>query len=117
MLLCNLLTLLNHAFHVIGISETKIIDGKDPSIQIEIDGYIFKNTPTKTSFGGSGLYIRSDLDYKICKNLSKSVESVAEYIFTEGFLKNNKKMLVESVYRHHQSISYLIDHFLAGTLH
>ena len=51
----SLLALLNHPFHVIGISETKIIDGKDPLIQIDIDGYIFKNTQTKTSFGGSGL--------------------------------------------------------------
>ena len=113
----SLLALLNHPFHIIGISETKIIDGKDPSIQIDIDGYIFKNTPTKTSFGGSGLFIRSDLDYKICKNMSKSVESVAESLFIEVFLKNNKKMIVGTVYRHHQSISYFIDNFLAEILH
>ena len=102
--LISLLALLNHPFHIIGISETKIIDGKAPSVNIDMDGYVFENTPTKTCFGGSGLYIRSDLDYKICKNMSKSVESVAESIFIDVFLKNNKKMLVGSVYRHHQSI-------------
>ena len=63
----NLLALLNHPFHIIGITETKIVDGKEPLIKIDLDGYVFENTPTKTSFGGSSLYIRSDLDYKNAK--------------------------------------------------
>ena len=92
----NLLALLNHPFHIIGITETKIVDGKEPLIKIDLDGYVFENTPTKTSFGGSGLYIRSDLDYKKCKKISKSVESVAE-----SLLSNNKKLLVGALYRHH----------------
>ena len=113
----SLLALLNHPFHIIGITETKILDGKEPLIKIDIDGYVFENTPTKTSFGGSGLYIRSDLDFKKCKNLSKSVESVAESSFVEIFLKNNKKFLVGSIYRHHQSISYFVENFLSDILH
>ena len=109
----NLLAILDHPFHIIGITETKIIDQKEPLTNINVDGYVFENTPTKTSFGGSGLFIRSDLDYKKIKNLSKSVESVAESIFVELFLKNNKKILVGAVYRHHKSISYFVDNFLA----
>ena len=40
----SLFSLLNHPFHVIGISETKIIDGKDPLMQINISMVIFLRT-------------------------------------------------------------------------
>ena len=43
----SLLVLLNHPFHIIDITETKILDGKEPLIKIDIDGYVFENTPTK----------------------------------------------------------------------
>ena len=45
------------------------------------------------------------------------MKSVAESIFIDVFLKNNKKLLVGAIYRHHQSISYFVDNFLADILH
>ena len=45
------------------------------------------------------------------------MESVAESLFIEVFLKNYKKLLIGAIYRHHQSISYFVDNFLADILH
>ena len=53
-LICNL----NHPFDVIGITETRLYDD-DPLVNIEIDGYEFRHTPTGTRCGGAGIYIRS----------------------------------------------------------
>ena len=89
--------------------ETKIIDQKEPLIKIDIDGYALETTPTKMSFGGYGLFIRTDLDYKNIKNLSKSVESVAESIFIEIVLKNNKNSLLVQFIGITKSISYFVD--------
>ena len=51
------------------------------------------------------------------QKISKSVESVAESLFVEIFLSNNKKLLVGALYRHHQSISFFVENFLAEILH
>ena len=53
----SLLALLNHPFHIIGITETKIIDGKEPLVKIDIDGYV------RTHQQKQALFIRSDLDF------------------------------------------------------
>ena len=52
-----------------------------------------------------------------CKNLSKSVESVAESFFIEILLEKKKKLIIGVIYRHHQSITYFVDNFLADILH
>ena len=53
-----LLSLLDYPFDVIAVSETKIKEGFDPITNIYIDGYNFVHTPTKTDFGGVGLFIK-----------------------------------------------------------
>jgi exonuclease III len=54
-----LLRLLDYPFDVIAVSETKIKEGFDPITNIYIDGYNFVHTPTKTDFGGVGLFIKN----------------------------------------------------------
>ena len=49
-------------------------------------------------------------------DLSKSVLSVAENIFIEITLENNKKMLIGCFYRHHTSIKLFVDEFLLDIL-
>ena len=53
----NLLDLLGHPFQIIGLTETKIRESIDPTVKIDIEGYEFKHTPTKSYFGGAGIYI------------------------------------------------------------
>jgi len=52
-----LLSELQHAFDVIGLSETKIRDSFDPTSNITINGYDFISKPTLTNAGGVGLYV------------------------------------------------------------
>ena len=112
----NLLSLINHKFSVIGISETRIRDGSDPLINIDIDGYVFKGVGTKTSCGGMGLYIRSDLDFSFHKKLSKSVNNIGESIFYDVSIAKNKKVLVGCIYRHHSSLKSFVDDFFIKIL-
>ena len=56
-----LLHVLDHQFDVIAVSETKIKEDSNPITNIDIDGYNFVHTPTKTDFGGVGLFIKKIL--------------------------------------------------------
>ena len=111
-----LLALLNHPFNVIGITETKIRESSEPTTNISLENYFFENTATLTLFGGAALYIRKGQDYNLRPDLSKSVLSVAENIFIEITLENNKKMLIGCFYRHHTSIKFFVDEFLLDIL-
>ena len=112
----NLLDLLGHHFQIIGITETKIRESIDPSVNIDIDGYEFKHTPTKSYFGGAGIYIRKDLTYHVRNEYSKSIQDVSESIFIEIQNKTKKNILVGCIYRHHSAISEFISAFLEQTL-
>jgi len=77
-----ILNLLDHSFDIIAITETKIRENKEISINPSIDGYFFEQTPTKTDFGGAGLFIKNCYDgYKVRTDLSKSIATVTESIF------------------------------------
>ena len=52
-----LLCALGHEFDIIAVTETKIQEHKSISLNIDIDGYNFENTPTGTLCGGAGIYI------------------------------------------------------------
>ena len=58
-----LLDCLDHPFDIIGISETKVKIDNEPLIDISLPGYSFENTPTKSSFGGTGLYIKNTISH------------------------------------------------------
>ena len=78
-----LLDLLEHPWDVIAISETKIREECDPLINISIDGYDFIQTPTKSFFGGVGLYVKNGIEYKVREDLNKSIHNVSESVFIE----------------------------------
>ena len=59
----SLLVTLNHGFDIIGITETIIYDNHRNNI--DITGYDFLHTPTKSLHGGAALYIKSDIDYMV----------------------------------------------------
>ncbi len=108
--------LLDHPWDIIGVSETKIRDDRDPLINISIAGYDFIQTATKSFFGGVGLFIKSGFEYKVREDLNKSIYNVSESVFVEIKNKSKKKLLVGCIYRHHSSITEFVDMFLAETL-
>ena len=70
--LISLLSDLTHNFHLLGISETKMMVDKDPVAIVNISGHNFFSQPSNQNAGGVGFYIRSDCEYHIRNNLSTS---------------------------------------------
>ena len=87
-----LLTLLDHPFDAICITETRLHD-PSPLVNINITGYDFLHTPTTTTCGGAGMYVKSVYQPERLPKLSASHENVCETIFTE-IKSNSKKNLI-----------------------
>ena len=107
------LKILDHPFDVIAVSETKIKDNSDssPVTNFDIEGYNFYHTPTKTDFGGVGLYIKNNYTVKPRGDLSHSVSTIFESIFMELESSNSKNIVIGSIYRHHTPIVSFLSHF------
>ena len=98
------LSKLNHKFDIIGISEHKIRKGTSPSTNINIKGYnefIFE--PTETTHGGTGFYIKDNIDYVIRNDLNFNLASNFETMFIEVQIPNKKNLVVGCIYRHPSS--------------
>ena len=61
--LISFLSLLNHPFNVLCITETRLNEEK-PLANISIDGYEFVHTPTKTQCGGAAILIKTGMSRK-----------------------------------------------------
>ena len=95
------LSRLKHSFDVIGISEHKITKDSLPSNNIEIPGYNeFEFEPTCTSHGGTGFYIKNDLDYIVRHDLTINSPSNHEALFVEIILPGRKNLIIGCIYRH-----------------
>ena len=74
--LINLLSLLNHEFDIITLTETRIKQTHPSLINIELPGYHFFETATKTNAGGSLIFIKNEYSSKLLPEYSKSVEGI-----------------------------------------
>ena len=108
--LVSLLSVLDFNFDVIGITESKIRNGK-PIKNINIDGYKYEFTPTETFFGGTTIYVRDVYEYEKRNEYSLSKEGVAESVFIELKSSNRKNVVIGCIYRHHCKISKFMDSF------
>ena len=88
-----LLTLLDHPFDAIGITETRLHD-QSPLVNIDIPGYDFLHTPTTTDCGGAGIYVKSVYQPKPFTKLTASHENICETIFTEIKSSSKKNLLI-----------------------
>ena len=113
--LYGLLTVLNHPFDIIGITETRLCDD-NPLVNIEIDGYISKHTLTEMACGGAGMYVKSSYEFDIKQNLSKSCANISESIFIEIKREGHKNVIIGCIYRHHTPIPTFRDIFFNNTL-
>ena len=96
-----ILTQLKYKFDVIGISEHKIFKDTLPSKNIKIPGYhefIFE--PTETTHGGTGFYIKDNVDFIIREDLQINSPSDFESIFIEIQFPKKKNLIVGCIYRH-----------------
>ena len=88
----------------------------DPLVNIDIDGYEFKHTPTTTKCGGAGIYIKSSYDYALKTHISESLTDLSESIFIEIKRKGQRNLLVGCIYRHHSPITSFLNEYLSNTL-
>ena len=65
-----LLTLLDHKFDIITISETRIKKGISPTTNIELEGYTIDHTPTEASVGGVLIYMANHINFKVRHDLN-----------------------------------------------
>ena len=96
----SVLSRLKYSFDIIGISEHKFTVGMGPFNNIDIPGYEFIFEPTQSNFGGTGFYIKNNLDYIIRDDLKINKKNDHEAIFIELILHNRKNLIVGCVYRH-----------------
>ena len=95
------LNLLNFKFYIIALSESKIVQGTQPIIDIGLNGYhVPIGTPTEASKGGVLLYISNELNFKPHPDLNIYQEKGAESTFVEIVNKNKSNSIVGVIYRH-----------------
>ena len=111
----NLVHALEHPFDIIGITETRLHEN-DPLVNINIDGYEFRHTPTSTQCGGAGIYVKTGYEFDVINELSQSINNVSESFFIELKRSGRKNIIMGCVYRHHTPIPTFIDGYLKKTL-
>ena len=96
------LNLINLKFDVLGITETKIRENRDPLIDINMTGYKTYSTRTEAAKGGALLYVGEHLNSKPYKILDKIMykPKQLESVFIEICNKGKKNIIIGCIYRH-----------------
>ena len=106
-----LLTCLNVNFQVIGLSEIKTSVGSQNKANNELPGYKFHETPSHSSAGGVGIYVKSNLTANKRDDLCISDKDF-ETVWIEIENSKAKNILCCCAYRHPSSeISRFSDYF------
>ena len=108
-----ILSLIKFDFQIIGITEHNISDLTALS-NITISGYqIFVYTPTKSTQGGTGFYVKNNANFKIRNDLEliPPGPTVFESTFIEIIIPNKKNIVAGCIYRHPSS-SISIEKFI-----
>ena len=110
-----LLSLLNHPFDAICITETRLHDDNSLS-NIQIQGYDFVHTKTLTQCGGAGIYIKTSIEYELLNKYSISNMNISESVFLEIKNTKRKNIVIGCIYRHHTPVSDFLETFLNDVL-
>ena len=90
--LTSLISDLTHNFHLLGISETKIMAGIDPAANISVPGYNYIPQPSNQNAVGVGFYIKSDCEFHRRNNVSISTAEF-ECLWIEIHSKSHRNTL------------------------
>ncbi len=96
------LSLLDLEFDVIGITETKILEGIAPLTDPSLSGYEHYDTPTECSKGGALIYVKDSLVCNRRKDLEKIMykSKNLESVFIEIEITGKKNQIFGCIYRH-----------------
>ena len=87
-------------FQVLGITESRLKEANPLAINIILPGFTYEHTPTKSANGGTLLYIKNGINYKLGPDLNINKDKELESIFIEIITKNSKNIIVGCIYRH-----------------
>ena len=104
----HLLDELNFDFSIIGVSETKIISGKNLDFNPNIPGYIFEYAPTPLTSGGVCLYINESLKYTV---IEKTSNEAFQALWIEIHSSQKCNIICGIVYRQHNSPQRFQEYF------
>ena len=108
--LSTLLSDLQHNFSIIGISETRLLAGRDQITNTSIPGYTFFSQPSVQEAGGVGLYIRDDSEFHLRDDLCVSTDDY-ECIWIEIHRKS-RNIVCAVIHRHpNGSLDNFTDYF------
>ena len=90
-----IISLLEYKFDIIGISEHKITKGEVPTANVDIPGYqTFVYEPTESSHGGTGFYLKNNINYTERTDLALNSSGNFESIFIEINFPERKNLIV-----------------------
>ena len=96
-----LIGMLDHKFDFICLSESKIMKGIKPQIDISIDGYQSpEGTPTEGEKGGVLIYAKNGINYIPRNDLNLYSSKELESQFIEVVESNEKNSIIGVIYRH-----------------
>ena len=90
----DLLKSLKKSFSITGITKSRLKVNSQPLINIDLNNYNIKSTPTESEKGGTILYTSSDLNYKVRNDLKIYKAKGLESVFTEIINKDKKNYIV-----------------------
>ena len=83
-----------------GITESSLRQSDSNTTNISIDEYVIEHTPSEAKKGGTLLYIKSSLNYKIRKDLQIYKSKELESTFIEITNPRVKNTIIGCIYRH-----------------
>ncbi|XP_065683557.1 uncharacterized protein LOC136096349 [Hydra vulgaris] len=89
----SLLSLINHKFSIIGIPETKLKNGILPTNPLNLTGYVYEHTLTKSYFEAL-LYISNTLIYKLRYDLNMLKPKLLESVFVEIIIPKKSNIII-----------------------
>ena len=96
----NLLSACSVDFDIIGISESRLLKNKKHLLNIDIQNYNIEHCTTESTCGGTLLYIKNNIKYKLRNDLKIYKSHELESIFIEIINENSKNIIIGCIYRH-----------------
>ena len=114
--LSTLITEHNLNFDFLGISESRLKLNQNPLTSIQLPGYNIEYTPTECNNGGTLLYIKKGVNYKLRKDLQIYQPKQLESTFIE-VVQNKERLIIGCLYRHpSMELSEFNNHYLSNLL-
>ena len=85
-------------FDIIGISESRIKQNKNPTDNINLQNYNIEHCTTETANGSILLYIEDNIIYKLRKDLKINTSKYLESTFLEVINHSGKNIIVGCIY-------------------